>query len=84
MESAAAWSGRGGSWSDATTATPMNPKLTGLLVLVLAVSGLSSCSFFDGKKKKHTNHLSESTLLPVEAPALGSGGPNLGTSQSRR
>lgn len=62
----------------------MKLRHTGLLVLVLAVSGLSSCSLFDGKKKKHTNHLSESTLLPVAAPELGSGGPNLGTSQPRR
>jgi hypothetical protein len=63
----------------------MKLKLNGVFALLLAATcGLSSCSFFGGKKKR-TTRLSESTLLPRDAPELGSSGPSLGVSpQSRR
>ena len=54
-------------------------KLTRLLVLVLAaVCGLGSCSYFDGKPGKRKPTVLGPSTLPAGAPLLGGDSIDLG------
>jgi hypothetical protein len=59
-------------------------KLVRLLVLVLAaVCGLGSCSFFDGKPRKRKPTVLGPSTLPSGAPTLGGDGIDLGGGPDR-